>query len=151
MVSGVYFRQSNCILVLVSVTIGLRIHVSLHRFYHHERRFRWSSIYRYYSVWKYVWCDEGCVGRFMGCSVVPTPRNLFICGRSHHSCGHGNFRDIYLGISIKQTLQGVYDALKLPIDKGNLRFVFLHFGIGGVTKFACILVNNILSSGSVQG
>ena len=53
------------------------------------------------------WCDEGCNGRFMGCRVVLTSRNLFIFGRSHHSSGHSKFRDIYLGISVRQALKGV--------------------------------------------
>ena len=50
---------------------------------------------------------------------------LCICGRLHHSFGHGNFRYIYLGSSVRQTIQKVVDALQLPIDKENLSVIFL--------------------------
>ena len=43
----------------------------------------------------------------LGWRVVSTPRILYICGRLHHYFGHGKFRDIYPGISVRQTLQGV--------------------------------------------
>ena len=107
MVSGVDFQITNLILVMVSVPVGGRGCRNIHLFSHPEGRYYWFSIYGDYSLWNYVWCDKGRIGRSMGCRVVLTSVNLCIYGKSYHSSGKSKFRYIYIGSSVRKEIQGV--------------------------------------------
>ena len=148
--SDVDFQQRNCIMVMASVTFRCRCHGSLHRLSHPEVSFRLSSRYGYYLLQQYGRFDEGCIKWFVGWRVLCDQSFLWFFFDTT-TCLFTESSDIYiLGVASGIHSKGSNMLRNYPLTRKISVLSFCHCKIGGLTKFACVLVHNIPSSGSVQ-